>query len=252
MPIEVTMPKLSPTMETGVITQWLVKVGDAIKEGDVLADIETDKATMQMKAYDDGTVVHIDHPAGAEVALGERVLVLARKNEDAKQVASALGLGKAAAAPPAPKAKAGTTPRNRRLAPTGTRRPRPRLRRRGPRAMASRRRTAKARTSPRLAREGSRSARWPARWRRRRASIWGRSAAPAPAGVSSAATSRQCSVRRCRRHRPAGRPALEEHPLRRQPRRRQARSHRISRARPRRVPRCASHTRACGRRSRSG
>ncbi len=107
MPIEVTMPKLSPTMETGVITQWLVKVGDAIKEGDVLADIETDKATMQMKAYDDGTVVHIDHPAGAEVALGKRVLVLARKNEDPTQVASALGLGNAATASRAPQAKAG-------------------------------------------------------------------------------------------------------------------------------------------------
>ncbi len=107
MPIEVTMPKLSPTMETGVITQWLVKVGDAIKEGDVLADIETDKATMQMKAYDDGTVVHIDHPAGAEVALGERVLVLARKNEDPKQVASVLGLGNAAASPLAAEVKAG-------------------------------------------------------------------------------------------------------------------------------------------------
>ena len=110
MPIEVTMPKLSPTMETGVITQWLVKVGDAIKEGDVLADIETDKATMQMKAYDDGTVVHIDHPAGDEVALGERVLVLARKNEDPKQVASALGLGNAAASPLAPKLKPAQAP----------------------------------------------------------------------------------------------------------------------------------------------
>jgi pyruvate dehydrogenase E2 component (dihydrolipoamide acetyltransferase) len=102
VPIEVTMPKLSPTMETGVITQWLVKVGDAIKEGDVLADIETDKATMQMKAYDDGIVVHIDHRAGEEVALGQRVMVLARQNEDPKQVASALGLkGSGSAAPSA-------------------------------------------------------------------------------------------------------------------------------------------------------
>jgi len=107
VPIEVTMPKLSPTMETGVITQWLVKVGDAIKEGDVLAEIETDKATMPMKAYDDGTVVHIDHPAGDEVALGQRVLVLAGKNEDPKQVASALGMGNAAALPPAAEVKAG-------------------------------------------------------------------------------------------------------------------------------------------------
>jgi len=99
VPIEVTMPKLSPTMETGVIAQWLVKVGDTIKEGDVLADIETDKATMQMKSYDDGIIVHIDHAAGDEVALGQRVMVLAKKGEDAKQVAAGLGLGGAQAAP---------------------------------------------------------------------------------------------------------------------------------------------------------
>ena len=90
MPIEVTMPKLSPTMETGVIAHWLVKVGDQVKEGDVLADIETDKATMQMKSYDDGVIVHIDHAAGAEVALGQRVMVLAKKGEDPKQVVASL------------------------------------------------------------------------------------------------------------------------------------------------------------------
>src|SRR5271169_6419820 len=98
MPIEVTMPKLSPTMETGVITQWLVKVGDQIKEGDSLAEIETDKATMPMKSYDDGTIVHIDHAAGDEVALGQRVMVLAKKGEDPKQVAASLGGGEAKAA----------------------------------------------------------------------------------------------------------------------------------------------------------
>ena len=97
------MPKLSPTMESGVIAQWLVKVGDTIKEGDVLADIETDKATMQMKSYDEGIIVHIDHPAGDEVALGQRVMVLAKEGEDPKQVAAGLGLGggQAAASPKA-------------------------------------------------------------------------------------------------------------------------------------------------------
>jgi pyruvate dehydrogenase E2 component (dihydrolipoyllysine-residue acetyltransferase) len=97
VPIEVTMPKLSPTMETGVIAQWLVKVGDQIKEGDALAEIETDKATMPMKSYDDGTIVHIDHAAGDEVALGQRVMVLAKKGEDPKQVAASLGGGEAKA-----------------------------------------------------------------------------------------------------------------------------------------------------------
>jgi pyruvate dehydrogenase E2 component (dihydrolipoamide acetyltransferase) len=95
VPIEVTMPKLSPTMESGVITQWLVKVGDQIHEGDVLADVETDKATMQMKAYDEGIVAQLDHNVGDEVALGQRVLVLARKGEDPKQVAEGLAGKKA-------------------------------------------------------------------------------------------------------------------------------------------------------------
>jgi pyruvate dehydrogenase E2 component (dihydrolipoamide acetyltransferase) len=106
VPIEVTMPKLSPTMESGVIAQWLVKVGDAIKEGDVLADIETDKATMQMKAYDEGVIVHLDHAAGDEVALGQRVMVLAKKGEDPKQVAVSLGV--AAAGGPAHGGATGT------------------------------------------------------------------------------------------------------------------------------------------------
>lgn len=93
MPIEVTMPKLSPTMETGVIAQWLVKVGDQVKEGDSLADIETDKATMPMKSYDDGTIVHLDHAAGDEVSLGQRVMVLAKKGEDPKKILESLKLG---------------------------------------------------------------------------------------------------------------------------------------------------------------
>ena len=107
MPIEVTMPKLSPTMESGVITQWLVKVGDQVKEGDLLADVETDKATMAMTSYDDGIVAHLDHNVGDEVALGQRVLVLAKKGEDPKKVAASLGGQKSA---PAGSAKAGATP----------------------------------------------------------------------------------------------------------------------------------------------
>jgi len=98
VPIEVTMPKLSPTMETGVIAQWLVKPGDVIKEGDILADIETDKATMQMKSYEEGVIVHIDHQAGEEVALGQRVMVLAKKGEDPQEVLASLGLGGASSA----------------------------------------------------------------------------------------------------------------------------------------------------------
>src|SRR5262245_66615201 len=101
------MPKLSPTMESGVLAQWLVKVGDQVKEGDVLADVETDKATMPMKAFDDGVVAHLDHAVGDEIKLGERVLVLARKGEDPKKVAEQLGGGKA----PASKEPAGAPAR---------------------------------------------------------------------------------------------------------------------------------------------
>ncbi|WP_165064540.1 dihydrolipoamide acetyltransferase family protein [Paludisphaera rhizosphaerae] len=102
MPIEVTMPKLSPTMESGVIAQWLVKVGDTIKEGDVLADIETDKATMPMKSYEDGVIAIIDHKAGDEVALGDRVMVLAKKGEDPKDIAAKMGSAGGAAKKAAP------------------------------------------------------------------------------------------------------------------------------------------------------
>jgi pyruvate dehydrogenase E2 component (dihydrolipoamide acetyltransferase) len=116
VPIEVTMPKLSPTMETGVIAQWLVKVGDVIREGDTLADIETDKATMPMKSYDDGTIVHIDHAAGDEVALGQRVMVLAKKGEDPAQVATALGLGGTKLAPVATAVVAAKPPAARETA----------------------------------------------------------------------------------------------------------------------------------------
>jgi pyruvate dehydrogenase E2 component (dihydrolipoamide acetyltransferase) len=101
VPIEVPMPKLSPTMETGVISQWLVKVGDQVKEGDVLADVETDKATMQMKSYEEGIVAHLDHKVGDEVALGQRVLVLAKKGEDPKKLAATLGASKAGPGAPA-------------------------------------------------------------------------------------------------------------------------------------------------------
>src|SRR6516162_2042485 len=110
VPIEVTMPKLSPTMETGVIAQWLKKVGDTVKEGDALADIETDKATMQMKSFDDGTIVHIDHAAGDEVALGQRVLVLAKQGEDPKEVAAKLGAAGTASAPSPGKTKTAAEP----------------------------------------------------------------------------------------------------------------------------------------------
>ena len=64
MPINITMPALSPTMEEGTLAKWLVKEGDAVKSGDVIAEIETDKATMEVEAVDEGTVAKILVPAG--------------------------------------------------------------------------------------------------------------------------------------------------------------------------------------------
>ena len=90
MPIEVKMAKLSPTMESGQLVKWNVKVGDAVKEGDVLAEVQTDKAVMSMEAFDEGTVAVLDVQEGEDVALGQRVLVIAKKGEDAGQIAETL------------------------------------------------------------------------------------------------------------------------------------------------------------------
>ena len=100
VPIEVNLAKLSPTMESGQMVKWLVKVGDKVKEGDTLAEIQTDKAVMPMEAFEEGTVAVLDVKEGEDIALGQRVLVLAKKGEDPKEVAGSMGKASA----PAPKA----------------------------------------------------------------------------------------------------------------------------------------------------
>ncbi len=105
MPIEVNLAKLSPTMESGQLVKWLVKVGDTVKEGDTLAEIQTDKAVMPMEAFDEGTVARLDVQEGDEIALGQRVLLLAKKSEDFKQVGA-----QAASATPASSSAAAPTP----------------------------------------------------------------------------------------------------------------------------------------------
>ncbi|WOS64134.1 pyruvate dehydrogenase complex dihydrolipoamide acetyltransferase [Sinorhizobium fredii] len=103
MPINITMPALSPTMEEGNLAKWLVKEGDKVKSGDVIAEIETDKATMEVEAVDEGTVAKIVVPAGTEgVKVNALIAVLAADGED---VAIAAKGGNGAAAP-APAAKA--------------------------------------------------------------------------------------------------------------------------------------------------
>ncbi|PHP67872.1 pyruvate dehydrogenase complex dihydrolipoamide acetyltransferase [Zhengella mangrovi] len=96
MPIEITMPALSPTMEEGNLAKWLVKEGDSISAGDVIAEIETDKATMEVEAVDEGTIAKILVPEGSEgVKVNAVIAILAEEGEDVAEAAR--GGGKAAA-----------------------------------------------------------------------------------------------------------------------------------------------------------
>ncbi len=84
MPIELKMPALSPTMEEGTLAKWLVKVGDTVKSGDVMAEIETDKATMEFEAIDEGVVASITVAEGTEgVKVGTVIATIAVEGEDA-------------------------------------------------------------------------------------------------------------------------------------------------------------------------
>jgi pyruvate dehydrogenase E2 component (dihydrolipoamide acetyltransferase) len=98
MSIAITMPALSPTMEEGTLAKWLVKVGDTVRSGDVMAEIETDKATMEFEAVDEGVIADIAVPEGTEgVKVGTVIATLAEEGEDPKSVKPAGG----EAAPPA-------------------------------------------------------------------------------------------------------------------------------------------------------
>src|SRR5258708_7628350 len=100
MPINILMPALSPTMEKGNLAKWLKKEGDKVKAGDVIAEIETDKATMEVEAVDEGTLAKIVVPEGtADVPVNQVIAVLAGEGEDTK--AAAAGAAKAPAPAPA-------------------------------------------------------------------------------------------------------------------------------------------------------
>ena len=100
MPIEVSMPAISPTMEFGDLIEWKVKVGDLVREGDVLAEVQTDKAAMPMTSFDEGTVAHLAAAAGQTVKVGDVMLVLATKGEDPKAIAAKFGGSASASAAP--------------------------------------------------------------------------------------------------------------------------------------------------------
>ena len=110
MPINILMPALSPTMEKGNLAKWLKKEGDKVKSGDVIAEIETDKATMEVEAVDEGTLAKIVVPEGTQdVPVNDVIAVLAGDGEDVKSAGAGAGMGApkpAAAAPAAPTASA--------------------------------------------------------------------------------------------------------------------------------------------------
>ena len=108
MPINILMPALSPTMEKGNLAKWLKKEGDTVKSGDVIAEIETDKATMEVEAVDEGILAKIVVPEGtADVPVNQLIALIAGEGEDPKSVTAPAAGGSAA---PAPAPKAETAP----------------------------------------------------------------------------------------------------------------------------------------------
>ncbi|HEY6462566.1 MAG TPA: pyruvate dehydrogenase complex dihydrolipoamide acetyltransferase [Polyangiaceae bacterium] len=100
------MPKLSPTMEEGVLSAWHKKEGDAVAVDDLLADVETDKATMEFRAFDQGTMLKLLVTAGSQVKLGQPVAILGATGEDVSALIAQAGTGSASAAPAPPTASA--------------------------------------------------------------------------------------------------------------------------------------------------
>lgn len=112
MPINITMPALSPTMEEGNLAKWLVKEGDKVGPGDVIAEIETDKATMEVEAVDEGTVAKIVVPAGTEgVKVNALIAILAAEGEDVGAAAKGGGDAAPAKAEAAPAAATAEAPK---------------------------------------------------------------------------------------------------------------------------------------------
>ncbi len=107
MPTNILMPALSPTMEKGNLAKWLKKEGDTIKSGDIIAEIETDKATMEVEAVDEGVLAKIVVPEGtADVAVNDVIGVIAGEGEDAKSISAPAAGGAAPAKAEAPQAEA--------------------------------------------------------------------------------------------------------------------------------------------------
>jgi pyruvate dehydrogenase E2 component (dihydrolipoamide acetyltransferase) len=107
MPIEITMPKLTDTMTEATLAKWLKKEGDKVSPGDMIAEVETDKATQELEVFEGGTVAKIVVSEGGKMAVGALIAVLAKAGEDVKAVAAGVKGGNGAAAPAkAPEKKA--------------------------------------------------------------------------------------------------------------------------------------------------
>ena len=111
MATEILMPALSPTMEEGTLAKWLVKEGDTVRAGDLLAEIETDKATMEFEAVDEGVIGKLLVPAGAEgVKVNTAIALLLGEGESAADLGAAAPVAAAPTTAPAPTAPAATAP----------------------------------------------------------------------------------------------------------------------------------------------
>src|SRR5215211_5424710 len=97
MPNIIEMPKLSDTMTVGTLLKWLKKEGDAVKSGDMLAEVETDKATMELESFFDGTLLKIFAPDGSQVALGEPLCAIGKPGEKVEAPVAAPAQKQAAA-----------------------------------------------------------------------------------------------------------------------------------------------------------
>ena len=104
----ILMPRLSDTMTEGVIAAWHKKVGDSVKKGDLLAEVETDKATMELESYKDGTLLHIGTDKGGKLQVNDLLAIIGNKGEDISGLLKENGAGGAAKAeqPKAEPAKA--------------------------------------------------------------------------------------------------------------------------------------------------
>ncbi|NNM89239.1 MAG: pyruvate dehydrogenase complex dihydrolipoamide acetyltransferase [Phycisphaerae bacterium] len=120
MPIEITMPKLSDTMTTGTLVKWLKKEGDSVNPGDIIAEVETDKATQELEAFEPGTIAKIMVAEGSQIPIGGLIVVLAGPGEKVTDVAKAVAEAPRAAAPSATKPTAAAPSAAPAAAPSAT------------------------------------------------------------------------------------------------------------------------------------